>query len=142
MSVFVKRAFVKMRGLLTDTRELAKKLALLETELKSRLDVHETAIVDVLQRIMLLLDPPAGPEIPTNVIDFHTIPIKPANLGAIPINRHNFGTGVPPTASSIFGKSCRWGGGKLVGAKPSRLRHPLVTSSPQVGGITISLYGF
>ena len=64
MSVFVMRAFVKMRGLLTDTRELAKKLVSLENELKSRLDVHETAIVDVLQRIMLLLDPPPGPEVP------------------------------------------------------------------------------
>ena len=64
MSVFVIRAFVKMRGLLTDTRELAKKLASLETELKSRLDTHETAIVEVLQRIMLLLDPPPGPDVP------------------------------------------------------------------------------
>ena len=73
MSVFVVRAFVKMRSLLTDTRELAKKLAALETELKSRLDSHETAIVDVLQRIMLLLDPPPGPETPAKEMGFHTI---------------------------------------------------------------------
>ena len=78
MSVFVMRAFVKMRGLLTDTRELAKKLAALETELKSRLDVHETAIVDVLQRVMLLLDPPPGPEIPGKEMGFHTTLTKPA----------------------------------------------------------------
>ena len=77
MSVFVIRAFIKMRSLLTDTRELAKKLASLETELKSRLNVHETAIVDVLQRIMLLLDPPPGPEIPAKEMGFHTAPIKP-----------------------------------------------------------------
>lgn len=76
MSVFVIRAFIKMRGLLTDTRELAKKLATLETELKSRLDVHETAIVDVLQRIMLLLEPPAGPEIPAKEMGFHATPTK------------------------------------------------------------------
>ena len=72
------RAFVKMRSLLTDTRELAKKLASLETELKSRLDVHETAIVEVLQRVMLLLDPPPGTEIPAKEMGFHTALTKPA----------------------------------------------------------------
>jgi phage regulator Rha-like protein len=49
MSVFVVRAFVRMRGILTDTRELAHKLAALEKELKERLDVHEAAIVTILQ---------------------------------------------------------------------------------------------
>ena len=78
MSVFVIRAFVKMRGLLTDTRELAKKLAALETELKSRLDTHETAIVEVLQRILLLLDPPPGPDVPAKLMGFHTTMPKPA----------------------------------------------------------------
>ncbi len=60
MSVFVVRAFVKMRAVLSDTRELARKLATLEKELTARLDTHETAIVGVLQRIMALLDPPAA----------------------------------------------------------------------------------
>jgi hypothetical protein len=77
MSVFVIRAFVKMRGLLTDTRELAKKLTSLETELKSRLDTHEVAITEVLQRIMQLLDPPPVPEIPEKEMGFHTSPAKP-----------------------------------------------------------------
>jgi hypothetical protein len=67
MSVFVVRAFIKMRGTLTDTRELARKLAALETELKARLDTHESAIVDVLQRIMALLDPPPAPAAPPPV---------------------------------------------------------------------------
>lgn len=49
MSVFVVRAFVKMRGALTDSREQARKLASLEKELKERLDVHEAAIVTILQ---------------------------------------------------------------------------------------------
>ena len=72
MSVFVVRAFIKMRSLLTDTRELARKLAALETELKSRLDMHESAIVDVLQRIMKILDPPPPPpEPPIPEIGFH-----------------------------------------------------------------------
>ncbi|HEY8994085.1 MAG TPA: ORF6N domain-containing protein [Lacunisphaera sp.] len=77
MSVFVIRAFIKMRSLLTDTRELAKKLTALEAELKSRLDTHEVAIVDVLQRVMLLLDPSPGPEIPTKAMGFHTTITKP-----------------------------------------------------------------
>jgi phage regulator Rha-like protein len=72
MSVFVVRAFIKMRAVLLDTRELSRKLAALETELKSRLDLHESAIVDVLQRIMKVLDPPPPPpEPPTPQIGFH-----------------------------------------------------------------------
>src|SRR5271156_4256366 len=72
MSVFVVRAFLKMRAALTDTRELARKLAALESELKSRLDFHESAIVDVLQRIMRILDPPPLPPQPdAPEIGFH-----------------------------------------------------------------------
>ena len=72
MSVFIIRAFIKMRAALTDTRELSRKLAALETELKSRLDTHEAAIVDVLQRIMRILDPPPPPsEPPAPEIGFH-----------------------------------------------------------------------
>lgn len=73
MSVFVVRAFIKMRAALTDTRELARKLASLEKELTSRLDTHESAIVDVLQRIMALLEPPPpSPELPPKEMGFHT----------------------------------------------------------------------
>jgi hypothetical protein len=72
MSVFVVRAFVKMRSAFGDTRQLARKLALLEQELTSRLDIHEAAIVDVLQRIMRVLDPPPPPpEAPPPEIGFH-----------------------------------------------------------------------
>lgn len=62
MSVFVVRAFLKMRALLGDKRELAKQLAALEKELKQRLDIHEAAIVTVLQRVMDIIDPPIAPE--------------------------------------------------------------------------------
>jgi hypothetical protein len=61
MSVFVVRAFLKMRALLGDKRELAQKLASLEKELKKRLDVHEAVIVTILQRVMDVIDPPALP---------------------------------------------------------------------------------
>ena len=62
MSVFVVRAFIRMRAMLKDNKELARRLFQLEKELKKRLDVHETAIVGILQRIMDLIDPPPGPE--------------------------------------------------------------------------------
>ncbi len=78
MSVFVVRAFVKMRSLLTDTRELAKKLAALEKELTSRLDSHETAISEFMQRIMLLLDPPPRPAVSDKEMGFHTTLKRPA----------------------------------------------------------------
>ena len=72
MSVFVVRAFVKMRSAFKDSRQLAQKLALLEQELKIRLNIHEAAIVDILQRIMKVLDPPPPPpEPPPPEIGFH-----------------------------------------------------------------------
>lgn len=64
MSVFVIRAFVKMRETLLGTRELAKKLAELEKQLTGRLDAHEVAIVHVLQEIMQILNPPPPPAAP------------------------------------------------------------------------------
>jgi hypothetical protein len=68
MSVFVVRAFVRMRSAFGDGR----KLALLEQEFKIRLNIHEAAIVDVLQRIMKILDPPPPPpEPPPLEIGFH-----------------------------------------------------------------------
>jgi len=70
MSLFVVRAFVRMRVALTDTRELARKLAALEREVKARLDTHDAAIVDVLARIMDLIDPPPLPEPPRKQIGF------------------------------------------------------------------------
>jgi hypothetical protein len=71
MSVYVVRAFLKMRSVLSDTRQLARKLAQLEKELKSRLDLHETAIVEVLQHVMDILDPPPQPEKPRRRIGFN-----------------------------------------------------------------------
>ena len=81
MSVFVVRAFIKMRSAFGDTRQLAQKLALLEQDLRTRLNVHEAAIVDVLRRIMKILDPPPpSPEPPPPEIGFHvredTVPYR------------------------------------------------------------------
>ena len=73
LSVFVVRAFVKMRELLGGTRELARQLADLERKFTGRLDAHETAIVEVLQRLMEILNPPPPPpEPPKRQMGFHT----------------------------------------------------------------------
>ena len=75
MSVFVVRAFVKMRELLTGTRELAAELRKLEARLTARLDGHETAIFEVPQRVMDILNPPPPPpEPPRRQIGFHVPP--------------------------------------------------------------------
>ena len=70
MSVFVVRAFIRMRAALGDSRDLARKLAALEKEIKARLDIHESAIVDTLRRLMEIIDPPALPEPPRKQIGF------------------------------------------------------------------------
>jgi hypothetical protein len=71
MSVFVIRAFVKMREALRGTPELARKLAALEKKLTDRLDVHEAAIVQVLREVMQILNPPPSSEPPRRRIGFH-----------------------------------------------------------------------
>jgi len=72
MSVFVVRAFVQMRDLLGSTKELAKQLAALEKKLTDRLDGHEVAIIEVLRRVMDILDPPPPPPGPAKrEIGFH-----------------------------------------------------------------------
>ena len=74
MSVFVVRAFVKMRELLGGTKELARQLADLERKLTARLDGHEVAIVEVLRRVMDILDHPPLPEPLRREIGFHVGP--------------------------------------------------------------------
>ena len=75
MSVFVVRAFVQMRDLLGGTKELAKQLAALEKKLTDRLDGHEAAIIQVLRRVMDILDPPPPPpEPPRRRIGFQVEP--------------------------------------------------------------------
>lgn len=63
MSVYVVRAFVKLREVPAGTEELAKKLDDLERKLTGRLDTHEKAIVELFTRIRKLLRPaPPQPE--------------------------------------------------------------------------------
>jgi hypothetical protein len=70
MSVFVVRAFIRMRQMLIAQKDLARRLAQLEKELTTRLDVHETAINEMLRQIKRLLNPPSEPEPPKKRIGF------------------------------------------------------------------------
>jgi hypothetical protein len=75
MSIFVVRAFIEMRELLGGTKELARQLADLEKKLTARLDGHEVTIIEVLRRVMDILDPPPPPpEPPRRQIGFHVEP--------------------------------------------------------------------
>jgi hypothetical protein len=60
VSVFVVRAFVKLRELLFTHKELAKKF----TELESRLANHDVAIQQLLAAIRQLMDVPPVPPKP------------------------------------------------------------------------------
>ncbi len=63
MSVYVVRAFVKLREILADSKELASKLEDLERKLTGRQDVHEKAILQLFSQIRkLLTSPPTQPE--------------------------------------------------------------------------------
>jgi hypothetical protein len=74
MSVFVVRAFIKMRQALTDTAILAAKLGRLEKEITTRLDSHEKAIVELMQQFFTIINPDSGENCPSEEkreIGFH-----------------------------------------------------------------------
>ena len=64
MSVYVVRAFVKLREVLASSDELAKKLDALERKLTGRLDTHEKAIIELFAQIRRLLKPPPPQPVP------------------------------------------------------------------------------
>ncbi len=57
MSLFVVRAFVRLREMIATNRQLATKL----TELEHRLNTHDTAILGLIQEINRLMMPPRRP---------------------------------------------------------------------------------
>ena len=62
MSIFVVRAFIKMRQTMAANNALVEKLRELESRLTQRLDTHEQAIVYVLTELRRLMEPPQQPE--------------------------------------------------------------------------------
>ena len=65
-SLFVVRAFVKLRELLSTHHELASKLA----ELERKLEKHDDQIIAIIDAIRELMEPPEDP--PRKPIGFHT----------------------------------------------------------------------
>ncbi len=55
MSVFVVRAFVKLREILSTHKELTQKIE----ELERKLGVHDEAIIGLFEAIRQLMEPPA-----------------------------------------------------------------------------------
>lgn len=70
MSIFVVRAFIKMRQTMTADRALLEQLQGLEKKLTQRLDSHEQAIVYVLAELRKLMEPPLLPEPKRRTIGF------------------------------------------------------------------------
>lgn len=58
MSVYIVRAFVKLRDLLASHKELAKRLDELEARIEKKLTTHDQAIAAMLSAIRQLLNPP------------------------------------------------------------------------------------
>jgi hypothetical protein len=56
MSVFVVRAFVRLREMLGNNRQLASKIE----ELEQKLETHDTAIQDLIEAIKQLMMPEPG----------------------------------------------------------------------------------
>jgi hypothetical protein len=57
MSVFVVRAFIRMRNLFSDTSALSSKLDELEREVTARLDSHEQSIVELMRQFLSIINP-------------------------------------------------------------------------------------
>jgi hypothetical protein len=55
MSIYVVRAFVKLRGLLSSNRELARRFAQLDTRLDRKLTEHDETIAAILSVICQLM---------------------------------------------------------------------------------------
>ena len=62
MSIFVVRAFIKMRETMAASSALMEQLRELESKLTQRLDTQENAIVYVLAELRKLMEPPQLPE--------------------------------------------------------------------------------
>ncbi len=59
MSIYVVRAFVQLRELLSSNKELAKRLDQLEARIEKKLATHDDAIAAMLSAIRELMNPPA-----------------------------------------------------------------------------------
>jgi ORF6N domain len=58
MGIYVVRAFVQLRDLLTSNKELAKRVDELEKRIVRKLDTHDQAITEIIKTIRQLMNPP------------------------------------------------------------------------------------
>ena len=68
MSVFVVRAFVRLRETIAGNRELEQKLDALERHVQQRLTTHDQAIVGILKAIRELMTPPEASKRPIGFV--------------------------------------------------------------------------
>jgi hypothetical protein len=57
-SVYVVRAFVRLREMIATNKELAQKLRELEQRLEKKLAIHDRAIADLIETIRKMMNPP------------------------------------------------------------------------------------
>jgi hypothetical protein len=60
MTVYIVRAFVQLRELLTSNKELARRIDELETRIDRKLTTHDDAITGILKAIRELMNPPVA----------------------------------------------------------------------------------
>jgi DNA-binding PadR family transcriptional regulator len=60
VNIEIMRAFVRLREVLATNKELAKRFAALEARIERRLADQDQVIVEILQAIRELMNPPAG----------------------------------------------------------------------------------
>lgn len=68
MSVHVVRAFVRLREMISDNKELAKRLDELEAQIGRKLSTHDQAIAGILDAIRRLMSPPESKRRPIGFI--------------------------------------------------------------------------
>jgi hypothetical protein len=68
VSVYVVRAFIQLRDLLSGNKELARRFADLQQRLERRLDTHDQAIAGILDAIRQLMKPPQPPKRPIGFV--------------------------------------------------------------------------
>ena len=71
MSVYVVRAFVQLRELLTSNKELALRLDDLEARISRKLTDHDDAITAILKTIRQLMNPPEPKRRPIGFVELH-----------------------------------------------------------------------
>lgn len=69
MSVYVVRAFVRLRELLSSNKELAKRVDDLEARIARKLSIQDDAISGIIKTIRQLMNPPVPKQRPIGFID-------------------------------------------------------------------------